>query len=167
MHCPSCGKPAPKDQQFCRFCGMSLTTVSKLVAAHSGSSAGNLQKIKRDQSEQEQAILGRMFTWMSWGLLILSVGIVMLVINKSYDVGKWFGLVAGLFLLSGCGTASHAVMKAIRDGANWRKSPTPKTLDTTETSRFLPEERNPVSLPTVTERTTQLISPPDVRKSHE
>src|SRR5215204_3167018 len=107
MHCPSCGKPADYDQQFCRDCGMALQAVGKLVASHVGSPTETQKKI--DRSEAEQVIVRRMFTWMMLGMIIIGIGVMMLVSDKYFDLPRWFHIVSSFLLLGGVGVASAAV----------------------------------------------------------
>src|ERR1041384_5418174 len=147
MHCPSCGKPATTDQQFCRACGMSLETVGKLVAKHTGSPA--VAQAKLERGEAERAIVRSMFNWMIWGMLLVGIGVVMVVINKNFPIGYWFRLLSSLLVLGGMGIATGGVLNAVRRGTLPRSQP-----DTNE----LPTSPIPAELPSVTERTTQLIA---------
>src|SRR5262245_14666484 len=91
IHCPSCGKEAIADQQFCRQCGMSLSSISKLVAAHSGlETPAEYLDFNRDQAEKR--IVRKMFNWMIAGLILVGIGIFMLVLTKSFNPGEWFKL---------------------------------------------------------------------------
>src|ERR1041384_3064498 len=155
MHCPSCGKPATTDQQFCRACGMSLETVGKLVAKHTGSPA--VAQAKLERAEAERAIVRSMFNWMIWGMLLVGISVVMIVINKNFPIGNWFRLLSSLLVLGGMGVATGGVLNAVRRGTiPTRREPDqlPGSPDTNE----LPTTRLPAELPSVTERTTQLIA---------
>ena len=114
MHCPNCGKPAAPDQQFCRACGMSLETVGKLVAKHTGSPAAIQAKL--DKAEAEKAVARTMFNWMMWGMLMVGIGVVMIVINKSFPIGDWFRLLSALLAVAGLGVAVGGVFLALRRG---------------------------------------------------
>jgi hypothetical protein len=154
MHCPNCGKSATDDQQFCRACGMSLETVGKLVAKHTGSPAAAQAKL--DRAEAEKAIVRSMFTWMMWGMLIVGIGVVMVLVNKSFPIGNWFRLLSSILVIGGMGLTVAGVLNAIRrgtlPGSQSRQISNPP--DTNE----LPSSRIPAELPSVTERTTQLIA---------
>src|SRR5512132_3363777 len=115
MHCPNCGEPADANQQFCRTCGMSLNSVAQLVDAHSASPDPTSKIARR---ETERAIVRRMFTWLTWGMIVLGVGVLMLVLNKSLDLGGAFRLATGLVLLAGVALASSGVLRAMLQGIN-------------------------------------------------
>jgi predicted nucleic acid-binding Zn ribbon protein len=164
IHCPSCGKPAPTDQQFCRTCGMSLDSVSKLVAAHSGDISTDEQALSR--AEAERRITRAMFTWMGWGILIAGIGIAMLVVNKSFDLGRWFLNCASFLLLGGTGIAVFGFFKAMRDGINLPGKVPTQSVAHGEPTKALPGGHG-APLPSITERTTQLIASPDERTKQE
>jgi hypothetical protein len=145
---------------------MSLETVGKLVAAHSSMPSSNNES-KLDKVEVEKAIAGRMFKWLIWGILIFGLATAMLVVNKSFDLGKWFGLAAMFFLLAGAGVATFGVLNAIREGATNSGRTSAKNISGGPDIKSLPTERIPVPMPSVTERTTELISHQDVSKPSE
>ena len=155
MHCPNCGKPATADQQFCRACGMGLETVVKLVAKHTGSPAAVQAKL--DRAEAEKAIVRGMFSWMLWGMLIMGIGVVMIVVNKSFPIGNWFRLLSSLLVLGGMGVTVGGVLNAIRRGT-LPSGREPIQLEGPPDTKELPTARIPAELPSVTERTTQLIA---------
>jgi hypothetical protein len=155
MHCPNCGKTATDGQQFCRACGMSLETVGKLVAKHTGSPA-NVQA-KLDKAEAEKTIVRSMFNWMIWGILIVGIGLLMIVIDKSFAIGKWFSVLSSLLMLGGMGVATGGVLNAIRRGTLPTRREPIQIAGPPDTNE-LPISSIPAELPSVTERTTQLIA---------
>src|SRR5262245_49204083 len=156
IHCPSCGKEATLEQQFCRQCGMNLGKVSKLVAAHSGvETVENSSSVERDLAEKR--IVRKMFNWMITGVIILGIGIFMLVLTKSFNPGEWFKLCASFLLLAGTGIAVGGFFRAIKEGLDLQGKGSPKQLPKVEPTKNLPDERTPVPISSITERTTQLI----------
>jgi len=89
-----------------------------------------------------------MFNWIMLGMIILGAGAAMIVVNKNFDVGKWFSLLSSFLILGGTGVATAGVLNAIRRAPGISGPPEQKSLPT-----------NPVpnELPSITERTTQLI----------
>jgi hypothetical protein len=164
IHCPSCGKEATAEQQFCRQCGMSLGSVSKLVAAHSGvETIEKRSNVERDLAEKR--IVRKMFNWMITGIIILGIGILMLVLTKSFNPGEWFKLCASFLLLAGTGIAVAGFFRAIKEGLDLQSKAAPNPLPKAEPTKYLPEERTAVPMPSITERTTQLIAPNDKSES--
>lgn len=155
IHCPSCGHESALEQKFCRKCGFNLEPVSELVVAAPGRDA------KSDAKESDRVILGRMYRWMMWGFLVLLIGLVLLVTGKAFDVPKFISPLAAFLLVGGTATVTYGVLAALRDGiASPKKLAQPAhdggELSSASTSE-LPNSRIPIALPSVTERTTQLI----------
>lgn len=144
---------------------MSLGSVTKLVAAHSGEISPDEQALSR--AEAERRITRTMFTWMSWGILIAGIGIAMLVINKSFDIGRWFLNCASFLLLGGTGIAIFGFFKAMRDGINLPAKLPAQSIAQAEPTKALPPDRVAAPLSSITERTTQLIPSPEESKKQE
>jgi hypothetical protein len=141
---------------------MSLEPVSKLVTRHSASPAEIQKRI--DRAEAEKIIVSRMFNWIMWGMIIMGIGIVMIVVNKSFDFGKWFKMISSIMTLGGAGFATAGVLNSMRQGVqlSGRRSPieiapTPEP-PTLADGKALPTNEFPDAPASVTERTTQLIS---------
>ena len=163
IHCPSCGDESALDQKFCRKCGFNLEPVGKLVTA------GPDLETKSEKLESEQAILRRMIRWMMWGCLVLLIGLVLLVSGKAFDLPKFLSPLASFLLVGGAAAAGYGVLAALRDGmASPRKLPRAHQaraeLPTASTNE-LGNQDVPMSLPSVTERTTQLIGKDANQKS--
>ena len=164
MHCPNCAQPAVADQQFCRSCGMSLEAVAKLVAEHSSVPA-EVQK-KLDKVALEAAMVRTMFNWMMWGMIILGLGVFLLVVNKNLGIGKEVGLVSSFLILGGVGVATAGVLKAIKQGTMIATSRHANHISGSSDTQSLPTHPIPAALPSVTERTTQLIGVEDTRTNN-
>ena len=134
---------------------MSLESVGKLVAKHTSSPAAVQAKL--DKAEAEKAMVRSMFNWMIWGMLLVGIGVVMFVVNKNFPIGDWFRLLSSLLAIGGMGLMVGGVLNAVRRGTlPSRREPAQLAgpVDTNE----LPSTRIPAELPSITERTTQLIA---------
>ena len=160
MHCPNCGNQSEIDQKFCRKCGFNLEPVSKLIVnnPHAG-------QLKLERAEREKLALHRMVSWMMWGMLILLIGVVVIVINKTFNLDPLVKLLGTFITLGGVSVTMYGLLDTMRGGKGRPKSGAIdvgiNNTDTGEvvkadTTREL-EARLPVPLPSVTERTTQLI----------
>ncbi|HTG87690.1 MAG TPA: hypothetical protein VL907_11675 [Pyrinomonadaceae bacterium] len=132
---------------------MRLEAVGKLVAGHNSTP---LPERRSGKSELEQEILRRMFTWMTWGIIILGIGVVMLVFNKSFSIGNWLRFLSTMVCLSGVGVATAGLLSAIRQGVSGKR-PVDQISGSVDT-KSLASKAMPASLPSVTEQTTQLLS---------
>ncbi|PWT88291.1 MAG: hypothetical protein C5B55_13390 [Blastocatellia bacterium] len=135
---------------------MSLSAVGKLVAQHSATPV-EIQK-KLQQREREAKIVRCMVNWIIRGMIVLGIGVVILVCAKNFDLGKWVRTIATLVILSGCGSALFGVLNSLRQGASLSTNSEQIPLDEPVDTKQLPANPIPSSLPSVTERTTQLIS---------
>ena len=157
MHCPSCGAETNLEQRFCRSCGMDLETVSKLVAAHSSSETGKLEKSLTRKANQQ-----RMYQSLKYGMICFIVGMAALATTKTLALDKVFNLAALLLLFMGMGVMCYGVFAPLRErAADSRKLPgsgRTNELPETERTKELPAARVPVPVASVTERTTQLIA---------
>ena len=160
MHCPSCGNESSLDQKFCRKCGFSLEVVGKLLSEHPSTG----KKLELEEVSDEKLALRRMVSWMMWGLLIVVIGLVLIVTNKQFLMDRLFNLLGSFLLLGGISVATYGVLDAMRGGGSKSKRAKlseetknePDELAAANTTKEL-AERIPVPVPSVTERTTQLI----------
>lgn len=131
---------------------MSLEAIGKLVAQHSTSPV-EVQR-RNDKVAREQAAVRIMFNWLILGLIILGIGLAMIVVNKEFEIGKWFSLLSSFLILGGTGVATAGVLNAVRRAASITGPSNQKTLHTNTV---------PNQLPSITERTTQLIPAEEAR----
>ena len=148
MHCPNCGKKASNDQKYCRSCGMTMTEVSQLLNQHLST-----VKSRRIKPQRDQELLRRMGKIMFAGISMFIIGLAMLGFNKTGPVGM-FGLVVTLL---GTLVMAYSVISPL-----WQAGVAPKisaatTKELNESAIFLPEQRNPVPMPSVTESTTRRL----------
>jgi hypothetical protein len=161
MHCPGCGNESALDQKFCRKCGFDLAPVTKLMVGDIDANELELDKTPRDK-----LILQRMVRWMMWGMLALLIGIVFAVVGKQFALDHVVKLVGLFFMLGGLSLTTYGVLDALRRGAGQsanakvRPADNSAELDKAPTTKQL-ESRLPVPVPSVTERTTELIGGED------
>jgi hypothetical protein len=154
MYCPNCGKQTAPDQKFCRACGLGLDKVAQ--------SLGEQLPARIDET-----LLARKERFEKLGVAALSVFGLGLLSIFTYLAGKeliekgdlreaLFTL--GLFVMFACGLISvflFAKAKDLGDKARQRQIPS-ATEKPGSTKELLPEgDFEPV--PTVTERTTELL----------
>jgi hypothetical protein len=166
MHCPSCGAETTLEQRFCRSCGMDLETVGKLVAAHSSP-----EKLKLEKSLTEKASRQRMYQSLKWGMICFILGMAALATTKTLALDKAFNLGPLFLLFMGMGLMLYGVLSPMRDHASKSR----KVLDSGRTGELHEAEATkelmsapvPVSVPSITERTTQLLATEDAGKPRE
>jgi hypothetical protein len=139
---------------------MNLEVVGKLVARHSAEPEVVQKRLAG--AEAEQIAVRQMFSWITWGMVVFGIGLVLLLVNKSFDMGPWIKLISSCLMLGGAGIGAAGVLNSIRHGtqlAAGRRA----SIEIAEEidAKSLPTNPIPDALPSITERTTQLISPED------
>jgi hypothetical protein len=137
---------------------MNLHAVSKLVAEHSGSEVEIQRKL--DRAAQERALVRGMFNWVTWGLIIMGIGVVLIMVNKSLHIDGLFRLLGMITTLSGMGIVIGGAMNTVRKGLAAPDTRPQREIASTKDPNALPTNPIPPALPSVTERTTQLLDVP-------
>lgn len=160
MNCPNCGlKPLP-DQKFCRSCGSNLQIITQplaelTTASHRASTPEIVSK-----GEQRRAI-----NLTPWGFIIMFIGVVIGVIGKMLMhqdavtvVGVLFS-VLGMFL-----TAYPYLSPSPRQKRDSNPSSKPDVLAPSQSTSYLPPASNIEFVPSITERTTDLLKNSPARR---
>lgn len=159
MHCPGCGHESSLDQKFCRKCGFNLEPVSKLITGQAGS-----EEIQTEKSEQERRLVRRMFRWISWGCLVLLFGVILLIFNRGFIHEALFQPLSSLLILGGVAMATYGVLSTVLKGTYLPGKTSTRTaaepIEQAKATDELTEPRVPTFMPSVTDRTTQLIDEP-------
>lgn len=135
---------------------MNLHAVSKLVAEHTASP----DLIKTSNREREQALVRGMFNWIMWGMILIGLGVVLIMINKSFNIGGFFRLAASLTSIAGMGVTIGGVLNAVRKGTSLSAATQARQIPASSEPTQLPTNPIPPALPSVTEHTTQLLDTP-------
>lgn len=155
MYCPNCGNKTSSDEKFCRKCGLGLEKIAL--------SLGEQLPARVDDD-----LLARKERLEKWGVAALSVfglGVLAIFIYAlsqklitSASLVTFLPLI-GFFIMFGCGIGSvilFALARELGEKAGKRQLPANPPALPGSTRELLPEGRlEPV--PTVTERTTELL----------
>lgn len=156
MYCPNCGKQTSADQKFCRSCGLGLEKIA--LSLNEQVPARMDQSLIARQERLEKLGVGALsvFGLGVLGFLLYAIGQKLLAAQ-----GGLLTILAmlGLVIMLGCGLLSvilFARAKELKEQASKRQlEPNANELSGT-TKELLPEGRfEPV--PTVTDRTTELL----------
>ena len=155
MFCPNCGKATSIDQRFCRACGLSLEKIAVSLSEQRPAKVDeSLQQQKERLEKYGVAALG------VFGLGFLGFVVYLMVVKiiaKGGDPLTLFGML-GFLLMVVCGLAAvvlFARAKDLKDKSSKRQQQ--NLAGGTQTGQLLSEGHfEPV--PTVTERTTELLT---------
>jgi hypothetical protein len=155
MYCPNCGTIISSDQSFCRSCGLGLEKIAQSL-------------IEQRPTEFEESLQQRKERIERWGVAALSVfgagvlslplyKIVMMMLEGRMLVG--LGYLALLLVLC-CGLLAvilFAKANEVEKAKTKARVASPETLPKTNTTAKLLAPDQLDSLPSVTERTTELL----------
>ena len=151
MRCPNCGRQISPGQKFCRFCGRNLGAVSKVPSEPP--SVTNSDKPMAKVTNRMAA--RRMNRILLWGLIVIGLGVTLLANAQGHRLVDWLGIsvfLAGIGLTI-YGASSLDKAKVLPPS----QSSQPKTLNHSEARSYLPPKDFSEPVPSVTERTTELL----------
>ena len=158
MHCPRCGNSATVGQQFCRSCGLSLDKVAELLGKELPLEPLRASEIARLRERQRKfQEWGGIAGLITFGLILLLMIIV--VFSQMIMKGRAMVVPGVLLILLAIGAAVMGLFQTYSKSLKEKleRPPLPRRPEADE-SRKLDAYREPV--PTITERTTELLAPP-------
>src|SRR5262245_27515613 len=160
MFCPNCGNQAAADQKFCRSCGMNLQKVTPALIEHLAETGSD--QLPLEPSEANRRSVRRNVLWgtatMFIGIAYGIVGKIMIHEDMVTGAGALVAIIGMFwlvytFLSAGFEpAASFGLAPAARNLSQPDGAPDAKT-----TGRLSPEMA-PGIMPSVTERTTDLLA---------
>ena len=154
MYCPNCGQATSIEQKFCRSCGLSLQKAAQSLVEQLP--AVELNKHLRERQRRVERLL---YTLGGSAAVIFFVSLFWTVINEII-IGKGHVLGGLIFLAFIIGFIVFALLMLYRESllkaSSKRFSAQPTLPQAEHTARLLPESHiEPI--PSVTERTTELL----------
>lgn len=149
MNCPKCALQTLPEQKFCRSCGASLQITTQPLA---GPVAKSDRETKSRQRENERAN-----RYVLWGFIVLLVGVAIGVIGKKLMHQDLVTVIGVLISLVGMFLTVYPYLSPPR--RTKRDSSRSEQPEITEPHppKTLPQERDIVYVPSITERTTDLL----------
>jgi hypothetical protein len=157
MYCPNCGNKSSTEQKFCRSCGLDLEKVTRTLVEQLPMQVSETLQKQKDRLEKLGVAALSVF-----GLGVLGMLLYGIVYKVMITQGKVTGGLAllGLVVMIGCGLLSvvlFAKAKEVEEAKTKRRLPMPEDLPQAGTTRELLDEGRLEQIPSVTERTTELL----------
>jgi hypothetical protein len=153
MNCPKCGLQTPQDQKFCRSCGAGLQMATRpLPAPATVSDPEGTSAIGLKGKGQRGNRLTR------WGFIIMFIGVAIGIIGKMLMHEEMVTVVGVLVSLLGMFLTVYPYLSpSPRQKYDSIPSSQPEVLIRSKPTKYLPQESNIEYVPSITERTTELL----------
>jgi len=153
MTCPKCGLQSQPDQKFCRSCGASLRMTTQPLAELA--TISDLETAPAARLEHE-APRGNGFVL--WGFILMLIGVAVGVVSKKLLHADSVTVVGVLISLLGMFLTAYPFIAPPRRKKN-ESSPSsqPRVLTASQPTEYLPPGSNINYVPSITERTTNLL----------
>ena len=153
MNCPKCDLQTLPDQKFCRSCGASLQMITQPLAEYA--TVSDLERTPPITFKGEQQRTNRLTPW---AFIIMFIGVAIGIIGKMLmhqEMVTVIGVlvsVVGMFL-----TVYPYLSLSPRQKHDSIPSSQPEVLTPSQTTKYLSQENNTAYIPSITERTTDLM----------
>ena len=163
MTCPECGLQTLPEQKFCRSCGASLQMMTQPLAEPAAVS--ELERRPAIISTDEMQRASRLVLW---GFVIMFVGVAIGVIGKKLLHEEAVTVVGVLVSLAGMFLAVYPYLSPPpRPKYDSSPSSQPETLTQSQPTKYLPQESDIEYIPSITERTTDLLKNPAATRTKQ
>lgn len=157
MYCPNCGSKTATDQNFCRACGLRLEKIAASLAEQLPTKVDLTLQQQKERYEKIGMALLSVFGLGILTFLLYSVGYRLMMTQGNVLAGL---AILGFLVMVVCGLGSvvlFAKAKEVGDGAPKRSQPA-SLANGSESTKELLTEGNFEPVPSVTDRTTDLLT---------
>ena len=156
MYCPNCGTKTSIDQNFCRACGLGLEKIALSLTEQLPARVDQSLQARKDRLEKMGVAALSVFGLGVLSFLLYSIGYKLMMSQGNIVAGL---AIIGFVIMIACGLTSvilFARAKELGEEATKGRSQ-PELSKGTETTKELLSEGHFEPVPTVTERTTELL----------
>jgi hypothetical protein len=153
MNCRKCGLQTLPDQNFCRSCGNTLQIITQPLAKQA--TASHLERTRAIIFKDETQRANRLPLW---GFIIMFIGVAIGIIGKMLMHEETVTVVGVLVSLVGMFLTVYPYLSpSPRQKYDSIPSSQPEVLTQSQPTKYLPQESNIEYVPSITERTTDLL----------
>jgi len=149
MTCPTCGLPTLPEQKFCRSCGTSLQMTTQPLADPTAAIPQTQRTAPTGTTQATSKLL-------LWGFMIMFVGAAIGVVGKKLMHEDIVTVIGVLMALAGMFLTVYPYLLPARAKLDTSPRAQPETRAAFQ-PKSLPKERDIDYVPSVTERTTNLL----------
>ena len=155
MYCPNCGKATSIDQNFCRSCGLSLEKIAVSLSEQRPAKLDESLRAQKERLEKYGVAALSVFGLGFFGFVVYLI--VQKIIAKGGDPLTLFGML-GFLLMVVCGLAAVILFARAKDLREKSSKLQQQNLSSGNQTGQLLSEGHFEPVPTVTERTTELLT---------
>lgn len=153
MNCPGCDLETLPDQKYCRSCGASLQMTTQPLAVPS-----KVYDLERTPAVTSRGQRQRTNGMALWAFIIMFVGVAIGVIGKMLIHEETVTVVGVLVSLLGMFLTVYPYLSPSRIRKyDSNPSSQPAVLTQSQPTTYLPQESHIEHIPSITERTTELL----------
>ena len=153
MYCPNCGTKTSIDQNFCRACGLGLEKIALSVTEQLPARTNQSLQARKDRLEKMGVAALSVFGLGVLSFLLYSIGYKLMMSQGNIVAGL---AIIGFVIMIACGLTSVILFARAKELGEQTKRQPQAELSNGTTKELLSEGHfEPV--PTVTERTTELL----------
>jgi zinc-ribbon domain len=155
MFCPNCGTKTSIDQNFCRACGLGLEKIAISLTEQLPTKPNLSLQQQKERYEKLGVAALSVFGLGVLGFLVYAIGYKFIIAKGDLLGGLAF---IGFIIMIACGLASVVLFAKANEVGQDATKRKPQDLPSTESTKELLTEGHFEPVPTVTDRTTELLT---------
>lgn len=154
MYCPNCGTKTSIDQNFCRACGLGLEKIALSLTEQLPARVDQSLQARKDRLEKMGVAALSVFGLGLLSFLLYSIGYKLMITQGNIVAGL---AMIGFVIMIACGLTSVVLFARAKELGEEATKRQPQPELSNPTTKELLSEGHFEPVPTVTERTTELL----------